>query len=70
MSNITMKAVTSSNVAMIGHHHGDVLRVEFKNGGIYDYIGVTEPMFDKILGAESVGRAVNQLGIKGNRVEE
>jgi len=68
--NITLHKVESSNVAAIGHHHGDVLRVQFKSGHVYDYIGVTEPMFDKILEAESVGKAINGLGIKGNRVME
>lgn len=72
MSNhgIKMHPVESSNVSAIGHHHGDILRVRFKSGQMYDYIGVTEPMFDKIIEAESVGKAINGLGIKGNRVIE
>jgi len=67
---IKMQAVESSNVSAIGHHHGDVLRVRFKSGGLYDYIGVTEPMFKQIAQAESVGKAINGLGIKGNKVIE
>jgi len=69
-NNIKMQQVESSNVSAIGHHHGDVLRVRFKSGGLYDYIGVTEPMFKEIAQAESVGKAINGLGIKGNRVVE
>lgn len=70
MSKIEMHKVESSNVAAIGHHHGDILRVRFKSGHEYDYIGVTAKMFNDIATAESVGKAVNGLGIKGNRVIE
>lgn len=70
MSKITMHKVTSSNVAEIGHHHGDILRVQFKSGHVYDYIGVPEKTFDKIMAAESIGKAINGLGIKGHMVAE
>lgn len=70
MSEIKMQAVKSSNVESIGHHHGDILRVRYMNGGEYDFIGVTLPMFNKLSEAESIGRAIKDLNIKGNRVIE
>lgn len=67
---ITMHPVVSSNVAGLGHHHGDVLRVQYKNGGVYDFEGVTEERFNEVMQLESIGRAINQLGIKGRKVVE
>lgn len=72
---ITMHQVESSNVKAIGHHHGDVLRVEFKSGGVFDYKGINQAQFEAIRSAESIGKAVNgfvvkELGIKGRKVVE
>jgi len=41
-----------------------VLRVEFKRGGIYEYPGVPEEIFDTLIQAQSLGNAFNDL-VKG-----
>ena len=48
-------AVTSSNIAAVGWHDGK-LRVEFHNGGVYDYQGVSEAEFKVLKDSDSVGR--------------
>ena len=37
------------------------LRVTFKHGGIYDYLGVPREVLEQVIGAESVGKAINTL---------
>ncbi len=44
----------SSNIAKIGHD-GATLTIEFKNGGIYDYEGVTPEQHKALVNADSVG---------------
>ena len=45
-----MQAVISSNVAAVGYDKASqVLRVQFKSGGIYEYSGVREALFKEML---------------------
>lgn len=59
-----MFPVESSNVAKIGHASPATLFVEFKNGGVYAYNGVDEPLFDRLRRADSIGKFLNSE-IKG-----
>lgn len=60
-----MQPVKSSNIAAIGHE-GDELRVEFKNGNTYRFPEVSREEFDALVSAESVGKAFNKAGFRGN----
>jgi hypothetical protein len=60
--------VVSSNIDSIGHENG-VMRVKFKNGGTYEYQGVTPEQFVAMKSAESVGKHLNSMGIKGKRID-
>lgn len=58
--------VESSNVGKIEYlmftdDRKPVMRVFFKHGGVYDYIGVPRDVLDGIVTAESVGKAFNSL---------
>jgi len=46
--------VKSSNIKSIGHEN-DVLEIEFHNGGIYQYQGVSKVLFEELMHSESVG---------------
>ena len=61
--------VTSSNITSVAHK-GSVLHVRFKNGGLYEYQGISKDDFNDLVNAESVGRHLNQMGIKGKKVTE
>lgn len=50
-----MQSVTSSQIAAIGHDGKSTLRVQFNNGGVYDYANVGADLFAKLQGADSVG---------------
>ena len=58
-----MHKVQSSNIAEIGHD-GHNLRVVFKNGATYDYVGVPPEEFHNLLNADSIGGHLN-THIKG-----
>jgi hypothetical protein len=60
--------VTSSNIAGIGWEN-DVLEVEFRSGGVYQYTGVTQSAYFNLINASSVGRAFHQ-GIKDKYTEQ
>jgi len=66
---IEMIPVESSNLLGFGHDSVKTLRVWFKNGTRYDYIGLPESDFFDLVNAESAGKAYNALmkerGIKG-----
>lgn len=48
--------VSSSNLASIGYDaNGAVLEVEFNHGGIYQYSGVPEEIFQGLMSAGSHG---------------
>lgn len=59
--NISRTPVESSNIATIGYEPLTLkLAVEFKSGQVYYYDNVTSEEFDALMGAESVGRHLNQ----------
>ncbi len=58
--------VSSSNVASVGYDQNTMtLEVEFMKGSVYQYFDVPESEYSNLIGAESVGRYLNQ-NIKGN----
>lgn len=61
---IEMKPVVSSNIAMIGHE-GTTMRVQFTNGGVYDYSNVPTDVYEGVFNAKSVGSAFAKT-IKSN----
>lgn len=71
---IDMIPVESSNIESVGHDGNETLRVQFKNSGAYDYVGIGEEDFFSLVNADSVGRAYQQLtkgrGIKGIKLQE
>lgn len=54
------REVESSNIEALGHD-GENLGVEFRNGSIYLYQGVSEAIFDQLVNAASVGCTFNEL---------
>lgn len=61
---MTMQPVKSSNLTHVGHH-GETLHVTFKGGVKYSYRPVTADQFQQLLDAESKGKFLLSLGIKG-----
>lgn len=66
--------VVSSNVASVGYDpETSTLEIQFKSGGIYQYPGVDPNTHLSLMGAESIGRFVNQnivrAGFKGQKME-
>jgi hypothetical protein len=56
----------SSNIARIAYDETSaVLKVEFKNGGLYNYFDVSEAVFEQMRNAPSKGQYLAQQ-IKGN----
>lgn len=55
---MTRVSVKSSLLRGVGHQ-GEVLEVEFANGGVYRYTPVSAALFDELLKAESVGKFFN-----------
>ncbi|WP_136611648.1 KTSC domain-containing protein [Sinomonas albida] len=59
---MTMTPVVSTNVERVGYDEvAQILRVEFRSGGIYDYHGVARWLFDEMLSPypwRRVGRIV------------
>ncbi|TXF98942.1 KTSC domain-containing protein [Massilia arenae] len=52
--------VTSSNIHSVGYDgENQILEVEFKNGGVYQYFGVQSSEYDEMLSAESKGKYLN-----------
>jgi hypothetical protein len=55
----------SSNISRIGYEESNrILRVEFKNGSLYDYFDIPEVVFDSMKNAGSKGQYLAQ-NIKG-----
>lgn len=51
------KPVKSSNIRSVGYDPAAKrMEIEFTNGGIYHYDGVTQEAHDDLVNAESVGR--------------
>jgi hypothetical protein len=64
-------AVESSNVAAIGYNaECELLRVRFKDGGVYDYPGVSVELHERIMQAESKGRALAAIKHRAVKVGE
>ena len=50
------QSVESSNLASIGYDaENEILEVEFKHGGIYQYFNVPVNVYDELMNAESHG---------------
>jgi hypothetical protein len=59
---VAMSAVKSSQIAECGHcAKTNTLAVKFKNGGVYHYANVPADIHQKLLEAESVGKAFSKL---------
>lgn len=57
---MSMIRVTSSTISEIGYFSdSQVLRVKFKNGAIYEYQEVPYDVYQTVIEAESVGKAIN-----------
>lgn len=53
-----MHDVDSSNLKAVGYDQkNDLLRVEFRNGGVYEYLDVPATAYADMMTAESVGKA-------------
>jgi hypothetical protein len=60
-----MVSVQSSQISQIGHE-GDVLRVLFNRGDLYEFDGVSPSEFEALRGAQSIGKHFNAT-IKGRK---
>jgi hypothetical protein len=59
-TDFNMQGVDSSNIDSIGYdEETKTLRVQFLNGGIYDYAGVSQAQFDALLSSDSKGQYLN-----------
>jgi hypothetical protein len=66
------KQVKSSNVASIGYDNG-IMEVEFSNGNLYRYAGVTEADYKALSEADSIGKAFHSIvrgKYQGSKVEK
>jgi len=55
----------SSNITRFGYDDGNqVLFIEFKNGGVYQYFDVPQNVFDQMKAASSKGQFLAQV-VKG-----
>ena len=67
---IEREAVVSSNLAEVGYDPAsEILEVMFRNGGIYQYYGVSSLAHEQMMEAESIGRHFNS-NIKGKYREK
>ena len=49
--------VNSSNISSVGYDpDSQTLEIEFNNGGVYQYSGVPESVYDGMMGADSKGK--------------
>ena len=52
--------VTSSNILSVGYDPGgEMLEVEFKKTGVYQYLNVPQFMWERLMMADSVGKFFN-----------
>lgn len=64
----TMEPVDSGHIEAVGYDQdNESMIVRFKNGDEYAYNGVSFSQYESIRDAGSVGRALNMLGIRGQR---
>ena len=48
--------VSSSNIRAIGYDsESNMLEIEFRSGGVYQYFGVPEPIYNELMHASSHG---------------
>ena len=60
--------VSSSNIRSIGYDVQDeTLEVEFGNGGIYQYFGVSQQLYERFMAASSKGTASPMGGVSSSR---
>lgn len=57
--------VKSSNIESIAHDGKETMRVQFKNGGLYEYQGVTVAGHKKLMEAKSIGKHLRLMDVKG-----
>lgn len=51
------ESVESSNLASVGYDaNNNVLEVEFKHGGVYQYTDVPQSVYEELMNAESHGK--------------
>lgn len=61
--------VTSSNLAEVGYDPElEILEVQFRHGGVYQYLNVPAFMNERLMSADSLGRFFN-AEIKGHYPE-
>jgi len=62
--------VSSSSIKSVGHDGTAVMEVEFKNGAVYQYHGVSKDDYDAFVSAGSIGKhfATNFRNAKATRV--
>lgn len=54
--NMNRKSVESSNLASIGYDaENEILEVEFKHGGVYQYFDVPQNVYEELMNASSHG---------------
>jgi hypothetical protein len=52
--------VESSNLESVGYDPKNaILEIEFKSGGVYEYSGVSQDVYDDLMNAESKGKYFN-----------
>lgn len=62
---VNRQEVVSSNVASVGYNsHSRILEVEFKSGGVYQYLNVPPELHEALMGNVSKGGFMNEY-IKG-----
>lgn len=61
-----MKPVESSLITAVGYDEAtEILRIEFKSGGTYDYMMVPTHVYEDMMASESIGKFFLRR-IKGN----
>lgn len=61
-----MIPVSSSNLNAVGYDYDTAtLRIQFLNGGLYDYMGVPPEVYDELIAAISKGQYFDQTIKKG-----
>jgi hypothetical protein len=57
---MSMNPVNSSTIDSIGYdQNSNKLTVKFKTGAIYEYLNVPHYVYDAVMSADSVGKALN-----------
>lgn len=51
---MNMIPVSSSNLRAVGYD-GSTLRIQFRSGGVYDYLGVPNSIYNGLMNASSKG---------------